>query len=308
MGIARNLLLWGSRSQALRAMLPRYDFLRRAVTRFMPGEDIEDALNAAEALKASGIATVVTHLGENLLHEHEAREVALHYHDVLDRIAKRRLDCHISVKLTQLGLDFNTEQCASYLLDIVRHAHELGNVVWVDMESSQYVDRTLELYKAMRKQYPNVGVCLQSYLYRTRQDLEDLLSLTPSIRLVKGTYAEPSSVVFRRKRLVDENFFALAVRLLEHRREGMRVGIATHDIPLVERIAQYVSREGMQKDAFEVQMLYGIRREQQIRLAHEGYRVRVLISYGSFWFPWYMRRLAERPANLLFVMKNIFVR
>jgi len=276
------------------------------VKRFIPGEDLEDALSAAGSLKPDGISTVITRLGENLLREEEARDVALHYHDALQRIAQCGLDCHVSVKLTQLGLDFNRELCFTHLASIVQRAQELGNVVWIDMESSRYVDRTIELYRAIRTQYPNVGLCLQSYLYRTQRDLEALLPLSPSIRLVKGTYAEPRSVAYRRKRLVDENFFKLAVRLLEARRDGMRIGIATHDVPLVERIARYGVQRGIPKHAFEVQMLYGIKREEQHRLAHEGYRVRVLISYGSFWFPWYMRRLAERPANVLFIVKNIF--
>lgn len=308
MGLMRNLLLWGSRNQALRAALPRFAFLQRGVKRFIPGEDVEDALRAAESLNPAGISAVLTHLGENLMREEEARDVALHYRDALDRIAKRGLDCHISVKPTQLGLDFSAELCSRHLSGIVQRANELSNVVWIDMESSVYVDRTLELYRMMRTQYPNVGLCLQSYLYRTRRDLDALLPLSPSIRLVKGAYAEPRNVAYRRKRLVDESFFTLAVRLLEARRDGMRIGIATHDIPLIERIARQISQRGVGKDAFEVQMLYGIKREEQHRLARAGYRVRVLISYGSFWFPWYMRRLAERPANVLFVLKNIFVK
>lgn len=310
----RSLLLWGSRSRTLREFFPKYRFMRRAVTRFMPGESIEDALNAAEVLKSSGISAIVTHLGENLLHESEARTVVHHYLDVLERIKRRGLDCHISVKLTQLGLDLSQDLCVAYLFDILQQANDLGNVVWIDMESSAYVDRTLSIFKQVSTKYSNVGVCLQSYLYRTGRDLEALLSLSSSIRLVKGTYAEPKNVAFHKKREVDENFFTLATGLLDKtgqdtsRKNRMIIGIATHDVTLLQKIFQRASQLGIPKESFEIQMLYGIQREQQLRLAREGYRVRVLISYGIFWFPWYLRRLAERPANVLFVMKNIFTK
>jgi len=302
----RNILLWGSRSQALRDFLPRYRFVRRAVTRFMPGEHIEDALDAAEALKPSGISTVVTHLGENLQDEGEANAVAEHYLDVLARIRQRGLDCQISLKLTQLGFDFREDLCAGHLETILRKAKETGNFVWIDMESSGYVERTLDLFSRMRANHANVGVCLQSYLFRTASDCERLLPLESSVRLVKGTYAEPKDVALASKRDVDDNFFALAMRLLEASVRNRAVtGIATHDIALLRRIEQGCSHENIPRDAFEIQMLYGIKREEQLRLAKEGFRVRVLISYGSFWFPWYMRRLAERPANVWFVLKNI---
>lgn len=309
MGLMRNVLLRGSRSRALREMLPRYRFMRRAVARFMPGENIDDALKAAEVLRAQDISTVVTHLGENLLREDEAAAVAEHYHDVLKRIHHRNLDCHISVKLTQLGLDLNQELCAEHLSAIVGHAAELGNVVWIDMESSAYVDRTLGIFRTMRERFANVGVCVQSYLRRTAQDIESLAHLSPSIRLVKGTYAEPKDIAYRSKRSVDENFFALTQRLLElTRNNGAILGVATHDMRLLERISNHALQQGFPRDAYEIQMLYGIKREQQLRLAREGYRVRVLISYGSYWFPWYMRRLAERPANVLFIVKNVFAK
>jgi proline dehydrogenase len=308
MGLARGLLLWGSRSTALRNTLPRYRFLRHAVSRFMPGEEIDDALAAAESLAPLQISTVITHLGENLLHDHEAQGVAEHYLDALHRIHRRTLDCHVSVKLTQLGLDLSRDLCVTLLEHIVLKAKELGNVVWIDMESSAYVDRTLDIYRLMRGRFDNVGVCLQAYLYRTASDVESLLPLAPSIRLVKGTYAESKNVAHRSKRRVDESFLDLSLRLLESRRDGMKIGIATHDLILLEKIFCHAARNGLPKDSFEIQMLYGIKREQQLRLAREGYRVRMLISYGSFWFPWYMRRLAERPANVLFALRNLISR
>lgn len=303
----RSLLLWSSRNEMLRRTLPRFRFVRSAVTRFMPGEEIDDALGAAQSLREQGIPTIVTHLGENLTHEHEAHTVANHYLDVLDRIKRRGLDCHVSLKLTQLGFDLSDELCVSLTEKIIRRAKESGNMVWIDMENSPYVDRTLRLFKQMRTRYDNVGVCLQSYLVRTEADLNALLPVAPSIRLVKGAYAEPASVVFPTKRETDESFFQLAVKLLQAARtNGANVGIGTHDIALVQRIQSAAAAEGMPGDLFEIQMLYGIKREEQLRLVGEGFRVRVLISYGSFWFPWYMRRLAERPANVWFVLKNLF--
>ena len=309
MGLMRSLLLWGSRNETLRHTLPRFTFVRRAVTRFMPGEEIDDALQAALELQGQGLPTIVTHLGENLTHEHEAHTVADHYLDVLDRIKRKGLDCHVSIKLTQLGFDLSDELCASLTEKIIRRARELGNMVWIDMENSPYVDRTLRLFKQMRAKYDNVGVCVQSYLVRTETDLDALLPAAPSIRLVKGAYAEPAGVVFPTKRETDENFFRLSMKLLHAARtNGAAIGIGTHDITLVERIQSAAAEEGIAKNSYEVQMLYGIRREEQRRLVGEGFRVRVLISYGSFWFPWYMRRLAERPANVWFVLKSMVAR
>ena len=309
MGIMRNILLWGSRSKTLREVLPHFPFVRRAVSRFMPGEEIHDALTAAATLQRQGIAAVVTHLGENLSQENEAKSVAQHYLEVLELIHQRKLDCHISLKLTQLGLDFDEELCYKHLITLVERAYALENFVWIDMESSAYVDRTLNLYKRLRAEYSNVGVCLQSYLYRTKKDVETLLPIAPSIRLVKGTYAEPKHVAYKSKKDVDENFFVLSEQLLlAAQTNGAHLGIATHDRNLLQRIDQSASRRDVSRKTYEIQMLFGIQRETQLQLAKDGFQVRILISYGTFWFPWYMRRLAERPANVLFVLKNIFTR
>lgn len=308
MGMLRDMLLLASRNEGLRESLPRYAFVRRAVKRFMPGEELEDALQAAERLRRDGISTVVTRLGENLTREAEANSVASHYLAVLDAIRKRKLDCHISLKLTQLGLDFNKSLCQRHLLKIVRRAHKFGNFVWIDMESSDYVDRTLKIFRTVRSEFHNVGVCLQSYLLRTTFDFDILLPVPSAIRLVKGTYAEPKDVAYSSKRDVDRNYLNLSKRLVTAARASRaRVGVATHDMKLIRKIdAATTSKEGSSKSFFEIQMLYGIKREKQLQLARDGYGVRVLISYGSFWFPWYMRRLAERPANVIFALKNLF--
>lgn len=304
----RSVLLAGSRNRWLREQAPRYWFVRRTVARFMPGEELSDALSAARALQANGIATVLTHLGENITDRIETEKVASHYIEVLDRVSLLGLDAEVSVKLTQLGLDLSAELCYANLTRIIGHA-DPKSIVWIDMEASDYVDATLEMYRRARLACPNVGVCLQAYLYRTASDLAALMPLGPAIRLVKGAYREPPDRAFPRKRDVDENFFALTRQLLspEARRAGVRAAIATHDRKLIRRTEELAASLGLDKQSFEFQMLYGIQRQEQLRLARDGYRVRVLISYGAHWFPWFMRRLAERPANLLFLLRNLFV-
>ena len=304
----RSLLLFASQNSWLRERVPRLRFVRRAVSRFMPGEEIDDALAAAAELKEKGLRTVLTHLGENISDTKEAESVAGHYLDVLDRVARAGLPTEVSVKLTHLGLDLSVELCYANLRRIIERAGA-DSVVWIDMETSDYVDRTLDLYRRARQAYKNVGVCLQAYLYRTAGDLASLLPLGAAIRLVKGAYREPADRACPRKRGVDENFFALTQPLLsdQARRAGVRVGIATHDLQLIRRIEDYAKSRDLGKECLEFQLLYGIQRPEQLRLVREGWRTLVLISYGTFWYPWYMRRLAERPANLLFVARNLFV-
>lgn len=313
MDIMRSILLSGSKNQWLRRQAPRYSFVRQAVSRFMPGEGIDDALSAAQVLRANDIATVLTHLGENIADPAEADSVAGHYLEVIDRIFSQGLPAEVSVKLTQLGLDLSPEICYTNLKKIIEHAGAKGgekNVVWIDIEASDYVDVTLELYRRARLAYPNVGICLQAYLYRTARDLAALLPLGPAIRLVKGAYKEPPDRAFPRKKDVDENFFALTRQLLgeEARRVGVRAAIATHDREMIRRTIELAAASGITKESFEFQMLFGIQRAEQLRLAREGFRSIVLISYGAFWFPWFMRRLAERPANVLFVVRNLFAK
>jgi proline dehydrogenase len=226
----------------------------------------------------------------------------------LERVKEHKLDAAISVKLTQLGLDLNADGCLANVQRLVERAQELGNFVWIDMEGSEYTDATLQLYRRVRAQHANVGVCVQAYLYRTEKDLDDLLPLATAIRLVKGAYNEPPELAYPRKKDVDDNYFRLAQRLLDPqvRKAGTRAGFATHDLRLIHQIEQVAEGLGLPKESVEFQLLYGIQRPEQVRLAQAGYRVRVLISYGSQWFPWFMRRLAERPANLTFVMRNLF--
>ena len=306
MGLARNTLLWISENRRLRQALPKYKFIRRAVSRFMPGEELWDALRAAEQLKPQSINTVLTRLGENVTDEREARKDAEDYIDALREIQKRSLGAHVSVKLTHLGLDLNEKSCVDNLVTIVEEAKKVNNMVWIDMEQSNYVDRTLDVYKRVRKEYPNVGLCLQAYLYRTEKDLEGLLPFSPAIRFVKGAYKEPHSVAFKKKSDVDANFFRLTTTLMQHVKTGSKVVVGTHDPALIRSIQSEAAQIGISKKDYEFHLLYGIQTQEQLRLAREGYSVRVLISYGSFWFPWYVRRLAERPANVWFVARNMF--
>ena len=304
----RRVLLAASQNQWLAQRAPQYGFVRKAVQRFMPGEDVSSALEAARGLQESRIATILTQLGENVKNAGEAEAVTRHYLDVLERVQAQKLDAAISVKLTQLGLDVDAEGCLANVQRLAKRARELGNFLWIDMEGSAYTNATLELYRRVRAQHPDVGVCLQAYLYRTEKDLADLLPLGPAIRLVKGAYNEPPDLAYPRKKDVDENYFRLARKLLdpEVRKAGTRAGFATHDLRMIQKIEQVVQELGLPRESVEFQLLYGIQRAEQVRLAQAGYRVRVLISYGSQWFPWYMRRLAERPANLTFVIRNMF--
>jgi proline dehydrogenase len=306
MGLARNTLLWISENRKLRKELPRCKFIRRAVSRFMPGEELADALKAAEQLKLQSISTVFTHLGENVADEREARKDAEGYIDALRQIRQRGLDTHVSVKLTHLGLDLNEKACLENLVAIVSEAKSVGNMVWIDMEQSHYVDRTLGIYKKVRKEFPNVGLCLQAYLFRTENDLAGLLPYSPAIRFVKGAYKEPHSVAFKKKSDVDANFFNLTMTLMQHVKTGSKVVVGTHDTKLIRAIQDKAAQIGLSKNEYEFHLLYGIQANEQLRFAREGYSIRVLISYGSFWFPWYVRRLAERPANVCFVMRKMF--
>ncbi len=306
MSLARSVLLWASTNEVLSQRLPRMGFVKRAVRRFMPGERLEDALDAAVALSEQGIPAIVTRLGENLTAIPEATEVRDHYLGVYDEIAARGLDCWVSVKPTQLGLDLDPDYTGECLETLATRATETGSQLWVDMEASEYVDATLELFRPLRARHENVGLCLQSYLYRTPDDLEDLLEMDAAIRLVKGAYAEPADLAYPDKADVDRTFYELAERLLEHSRGGGAVpGMGTHDEPLLDRI-HAASKNGSAEAPYEIEMLYGIGSAAQRRWAAEGRRVRVLISYGDAWYPWYMRRLAERPANVGFVLRNMF--
>ena len=302
----RRVFLWAARNSWLRDHLPRMGFMRRAVRRFMPGETMDSAMAAAAPLQAAGIGTMYTKLGENLESLDEADAVADHYIAVLDAIKARGLNGEISVKPTQLGLDLDEDRALAHVTRLAAHAAATGSYVWIDMEGSAYVDATIRLYERLRAVEPRTGLCLQAYLHRTAADIERLRSLDPAIRLVKGAYDEPASIAFRDKRQVDASYVGLAVSFLkEGRGRPIRLGLGTHDVALIEQIAAAVAPSGIGLDGFEIEMLYGIRTGEQFRLARAGYRVQTLIAYGDAWYPWYMRRLAERPANVTFAIRSL---
>jgi proline dehydrogenase len=303
----RRILLWAARNRWLREHLSRAWFVRRAVRRFMPGEELSDALRAADAHASSGIGSVFTLLGENLSAIEEAERVAAHYHEVLDAITARGLRGEISVKLTQLGLDIDPGATFRLLEELVAHARRTGETVWVDMEGSAYTDATVDLYERAVRANQNVGLCLQAYLHRTPADVDRLLPLGPSIRLVKGAYDEPAEIAIRGSADVDQVFRDIGERLVDALAtdSARRVILGTHDTTLIDALARHATAKGVDRSRLEIQMLYGIRADEQRRLAAEGFDVRCLIAYGSYWYPWYMRRLAERPANVLFALRQL---
>jgi proline dehydrogenase len=307
MNPARSLLLAASQNAWLRDHAAKHKFVRRTVSRFMPGEQLSDALAAARRLEEKHIGSIFTHLGENICDAAEAKSVAEHYMEALRRIREQKLNIEISVKPTQLGLDLSPELCYDNLKRIIAQENP-SRVVWVDMESSNYVNATLNLYRRTLAEFPNVGLCLQAYLRRTKDDLAALLPLGASIRLVKGAYNEPAEIAFPQKTNVDENYFALAKEMLRAKKTqpATRAAFGTHDIEMLRRISEFAAAAGLAKVDVEVQMLYGIQSAEQERLAREGYNSKVLIAYGQHWYAWFVRRLAERPANLWFVVRNFF--
>lgn len=307
MSLARRILLRGSTSPWLARQMSERRAVQRAVRRFMPGEQLADAVAAAGQLRDAGMRSILTLLGENVDDEAAAAEVADAFGSAVEAIAAAGLPADLSVKPTHLGLDLGFDVAERGLRDVVSRAGAAGRLVAVDMESSAYVDDTLELYRRIRPDHENVGVCLQAYLYRTEEDVRWLLPMGPMIRLVKGAYREAADVAWPRKSDVDAAYLARARQLLEALRDdaGVRVAFGTHDRAMIEGIRALAAARGIDRDAFEIQMLYGIGRDMQRELTAEGYAVRILISYGTHWFPWYMRRLAERPANVWFMARSM---
>ena len=308
MSLMRKALLAASTNAFMRERAMKTAFVRRSVVKFMPGERVEDAITAAKALQPAGINTILTRLGENITHIDEAREVFDHYMKVIGLVKASGIDAQISIKPTQLGYDQNPEICYDYCIRLLQQIEATGNFFWLDMESSPYVEGTITLFKRLRAKSDRVGIAIQAYLYRTEKDVEELVALGSAIRLVKGAYLEPASVAYPRKSDVDENYFKLAARMLQddNTRPGALLHIATHDLALQARLQQVIRERNVAQSRYEFAMLYGIQSGRQQELGRQGLRVRCLISYGEYWFPWYMRRLAERPANVWFVAKNMF--
>lgn len=300
----RGLLLWCAQNPWLAAHVPRWRFAKRAVKRFMPGETFDAALKAAIDFKAQGVGALFTLLGENITDLSDANKVVEHYEAVLAESAEVRAE--VSVKPTQLGLDIDPDAAYNNLRRLAGAAANARSFLWIDMEGSAYTERTLDLYKALRSEHPHVGVALQAYLHRTVSDVATLLPLKPAIRLVKGAYAESPEIAFTAKREVDENYLALCASMIpEVKKRNLRLVLATHDTSLIAKVWRFGQAQSMDRSHFEVAMLYGIRTDQQLRLAHEGFTVKDLIAYGDAWYAWYLRRLAERPANMWFVARQL---
>lgn len=301
----RALLLRLSENRRLAPWIMRNRASRSVARRFVAGESLDDAVAAARSLNHSGYLVSLDLLGENVADEAGARRAAEGYLAIFDRISQEQLDANVSLKLTQLGLDISGDLCRELLEKIVAHAAMLGNFVRVDMEGSAYTQRTVDIVKSVRSRYPAVGTVLQAYLRRTEQDVRDLLAAGCRIRLCKGAYMEPPRIAFPHKLDVDANYVKLMQILLP---SGVYHGIATHDPAMIQAAKDFVRRRNVPLDRFEFQMLYGIRTDLQRRLIREGYRLRIYVPFGSDWFPYFMRRLAERPANLAFFLRSLLPR
>ncbi|MCL5676304.1 MAG: proline dehydrogenase family protein [Firmicutes bacterium] len=302
--VARKTILSVAGNQVVTRFAKSYG-MRLGARRFVAGDTLEQALAAVQALNRKSICVTLDLLGESVHSEEAARAAAASVREVLDGIKAAGVDSNVSVKLTQMGLDVSYDLCLENMRSILGRARELGNFVRVDMEDSAHVDVTLELYRQLRSEFENTGIVLQSYLYRTERDLQSLGDLAFNTRFVKGAYSEPASVAYPRKPDVDANYNRL-VRL--HLEAARYAAVATHDDAIIGATLELVKSHGLPKDQFEFQMLYGIRAGRQQELAGQGYKMRVYVPFGLEWYPYFTRRLAERPANVFFVMKNFFAK
>ena len=299
----RSLLLFLSRQKQLRKWMETSPTARRLATRFVAGETLEEALTVARKLNSEGITVTLDHLGESVNSLDEAAEARDVYLRALDALHSGGVEGNVSLKLTQFGVDLSEGKCRSNVEDLVSRASEIGNFVRVDMESSDYTDRTLALVRDLFAKHHAVGTVIQAYLYRSKADVEDLCERRIRVRLCKGAYLEPAAVAFPKKEDVDNNYIELMKILLTH---GTYPAIATHDERMLAATKMFALQSKIPRDRFEFQMLYGIRRDLQRKLAAEGYRLRLYVPFGKAWYPYYMRRLAERPANVFFILRNLF--
>jgi proline dehydrogenase len=302
--VTRSALIYLSRQEGLKEFAARFSLFKRLTTRFIAGESTSEAVAAIHDLNARGCSASFDHLNESVGSIAETEAEVREYLDVLARIDETGIDSNISIKLTQFGLEMDPELAYRNARRIVADGARRGNFVRVDMEGSNVTQATIDLFKRLRAEFGlnDVGIVVQSYLYRTMDDVHDLLKIPARIRLCKGAYNEPPEVAYPEKKAVDDNYVRVMQVLLS---SGVYHGIATHDPKMIDATVDFAQREGIGKDAFEFQMLYGIRRDLQERLAGEGYRMRVYVPYGKHWYPYFMRRLAERPANIWFVLKNL---
>jgi proline dehydrogenase len=299
----RSTLLKLSESKSFARWVTSNKTTRRMSHRFVAGEELDEAVAAARMCNDQGMLVSLDYLGENVATAADAQRARDAYLEVFDRIAKENLNANVSCKLTQLGLDMSAEFCEGQVLSIVERAAAYGNFLRADMEGSLYTARTIDVVKRVRSQHSSIGTVVQAYLYRTEQDVQDLLAYGCRIRLCKGAYKEPPEVAFPKKENVDANYVKLMKMLLL---SGVYHGIATHDPKMIAATIRFAVEKKIPKDAFEFQMLYGVRTDLQRQLVRDGFALRTYIPYGRDWFPYFMRRLAERPANLAFFIRNFF--
>lgn len=302
----RSAFIALSESRGLRNFAERSPMGQRFSHRFVAGTELQDVINAAQAVNEWGAAVSVDNLGENVTNADEARHSAELYHRMLDEIHQRKLNANVSLKLTHMGLDVSEPLAFGLVTELVDHAVKLNSFVRVDMEGSPYTQRTLDFVRQLHRlpgHAGRVGTVIQSYLFRSEKDVSDLLSERIRIRLCKGAYKEPADIAFPKKADVDANYLKLARTLMK---SGVFHGIATHDEHIIAELKQFARAENIPTSAYEFQMLYGVRRDLQQQLVREGYGLRVYIPFGSEWYPYFMRRLAERPANVFFIAKNMF--
>jgi len=298
----RNFFLFLSKNKALTKMAKKYG-LRFGASRFVAGETIEQAVSKIKELNARGLAVTVDYLGEFVDNEKEANEMADHCIEAIEAIGKENLDAQLSLKLTSMGLDLSDEIVMNNMNRIMEAALKHNVFVTIDMEDFARCEKTIQIFKELKQKYHQIGTVLQAYLYRTADDITSLKDLKPNLRLVKGAYKEPAEVAFPVKADVDENYKKIIQMHLDY---GNYAAIATHDDAIIEFTKNYVKEKQIPLDQFEFQMLYGIRSERQLELAKEGYKMRVYVPYGTDWYGYFMRRLAERPANVAFVLKGMF--
>jgi proline dehydrogenase len=300
--VTKSAFLYLSKSERFKSFLSRFKSFNNVTRRFVAGEDLTDAVEAIRNLNRQGISASFDHLGESITSEAEIHREVDEYVRVLESIHATGLDSNVSVKLTQLGLDVSPDLCYSNARTLVEAALKHDNFVRIDMEDSPKTDATLQIFRRLRTEFENVGIVIQSYLYRSEKDIEDLLKLGARIRLCKGAYQEPPTVAFPDKADVDANYVKLTKLLLS---SGIYHGIATHDENMISAAITFAREQAISPDKYEFQMLFGIRRDLQAKLVRDGYRMRVYVPYGEYWYPYFMRRLAERPANVWFVLKNV---
>jgi proline dehydrogenase len=301
----RDLLLSLSESPALKKFILSSKTARRVSRRFVAGEKLVEALAAAAAVNRQGMTATLDRLGENVNTVTEARDAAAAYLGIFDRIREAGVNSNVSIKLTQLGLDLDSNLCKCSVAEIAKRAESHGSFLRIDMEGSAHTERTLRLFREVHDHSQAVGIVIQAYLYRSEEDTRDLLKAGARIRLCKGAYKEPKEIAFPHKRQVNDNFVRLMKILLD---SGIYHAVATHDRRMIDATINYAAQHKIGKNRFEFQMLYGIQRDLQQQLVRDGYPVRVYIPYGTEWFPYFMRRLAERPANVFFILKNILRR